>query len=210
MEHVHAHGPAVGLDDADMAAAQLARLADAAAVSDHLDLLDDDLGIRGHVLEFLARDQPLLEAQVVRAEAGIDIEIKTDLRQLVWSKFVLLSSTSATTALTRSTLGEIRADPVMSWVAEACVAETLAVGRALGVALGADIEAGALERLRCGMSADAKASQLVDLERGKPLELEYLSGAVHRLGREVGVPTPVHTTVYAALKRYLHGRPAGS
>jgi 2-dehydropantoate 2-reductase len=138
--------------------------------------------------------------------AGIDIELKRDMRQLVWSKFVLLSATSATTALTRQTIGRIRADPLMRWVAETCIAETLAVGRALGVSLGAEIEQAALERLHHGMSDDAKASQLVDLERGKPLELEHLSGAVHRLGRETGVPTPVHTTVYAALKPYVHGR----
>lgn len=139
--------------------------------------------------------------------AGIDVAVKSDMHALLWSKFVPLSATSATTALTRSTIGEIRADPVLAWVAEACVAETLAVGRALGVALGADVEASALELLRHGMSPDAKASQLVDLERGKPLELEHLSGTVHRLGRELGVPTPVHTTVYAALKRYARGTP---
>jgi 2-dehydropantoate 2-reductase len=56
------------------------------------------------------------------------------------------------------------------------------------------------------MSPEAKASQLVDLENGRPLELEYLSGTIHRLGRELGVPTPVHSTVYAALRPFVHGR----
>ena len=38
-----------------------------------------------------------------------------------------------------------------------------------------------------------------DVEEGRPTELEALSGAVVRLGREVGVPTPVHDVLYAAL-----------
>ncbi len=49
--------------------------------------------------------------------------------------------------------------------------------------------------------------QLVDLERGRRLELEGLSGAVVRLGRQTGVPTPVHATVYAALKPFIDGVP---
>ena len=37
---------------------------------------------------------------------------------------------------------------------------------------------------------ETKASMLVDLENGRRLELPWLSGAVARIGREVGVPTP--------------------
>ena len=44
-------------------------------------------------------------------------------------------------------------------------------------------------------------------ERGRRLELDGLSGAVIRLGRETGVPTPVHATVYAALKPFMGGAP---
>jgi 2-dehydropantoate 2-reductase len=34
---------------------------------------------------------------------------------------------------------------------------------------------------------------------GKPSELEYWNGAVVRLGRESGVPTPVHEAIYSFL-----------
>ena len=52
---------------------------------------------------------------------------------------------------------------------------------------------------------NGKSSQLVDLERGRRLELEGLSGAVIRLGRQTGIATPVHCTVYAALKPFVNG-----
>lgn len=52
-----------------------------------------------------------------------------------------------------------------------------------------------------------KASMLMDLERGKRLELEWLSGAVCRLGRQSGVETPLHCFIQAALMPYVNGHP---
>ena len=54
-------------------------------------------------------------------------------------------------------------------------------------------------------TAPIKASLAVDLERGRRLEVEWLSGAVHRLGAEAGVPTPIHSTIYAALRPHRDG-----
>ena len=51
----------------------------------------------------------------------------------------------------------------------------------------------------------AKSSMLNDLERGKPLELEWICGTINRLGAELGIPTPIHRTTYAALKPYAKG-----
>ena len=54
-------------------------------------------------------------------------------------------------------------------------------------------------------SAPIKASLAVDLEHGRRLEVEWLSGAVHRLGAQMRVPTPIHSTVYAALRPHING-----
>ena len=53
----------------------------------------------------------------------------------------------------------------------------------------------------------AQSSMLVDLLHGRRLELESLNGAIVRLGRELGVPTPLNFAVYAALKPYVDGAP---
>jgi 2-dehydropantoate 2-reductase len=58
------------------------------------------------------------------------------------------------------------------------------------------------------LPASMKASLAYDLERGNRIELDGLMGAVVRLGEAAGVPTPVHRTIYAALKPYRDGRPA--
>jgi 2-dehydropantoate 2-reductase len=46
---------------------------------------------------------------------------------------------------------------------------------------------------------------LVDLERGRRLELEWLTGEVVRLGRNLDVPTPASSKVFDALKPYANG-----
>jgi 2-dehydropantoate 2-reductase len=48
----------------------------------------------------------------------------------------------------------------------------------------------------------------LDLDRGNRLELPWLGGKVVELGRELGVPTPTHNTLYAMLKPYIMGAPA--
>jgi 2-dehydropantoate 2-reductase len=47
---------------------------------------------------------------------------------------------------------------------------------------------------------------LQDLERGRPLELPWLSGAIVRIGTEVGVPVPTHRFIAAVLQPHVKGR----
>ena len=58
------------------------------------------------------------------------------------------------------------------------------------------------------MGSNIKPSMLVDLERGKPLEVDHLSGAVVRAGQAVGVPTPFHSMAAALLAPLAKGRAA--
>ena len=51
-----------------------------------------------------------------------------------------------------------------------------------------------------------KASMLHDLEAGNRLELDWLTGKVVSLGRELGLPTPASEAVYAAVKLHRMGR----
>ena len=84
--------------------------------------------------------------------------------------------------------------------------ETVDVGRARGVKIPDD----AVERtLAWNRNAPATLmpSMAVDLLRGNRIELPWLSGKVVELGKQLGVPTPVHSFMYAALKPYILGTP---
>ena len=52
---------------------------------------------------------------------------------------------------------------------------------------------------------NAKSSMLEDLERGRPLELPWLSGAVVRIGAELGVATPIHRFITTVLSPHVNG-----
>jgi 2-dehydropantoate 2-reductase len=81
---------------------------------------------------------------------------------------------------------------------ERALREVLAVARARGVALAGNEEAEIL-RFVDSLPDPIKPSFLLDLESGGPTEIDDLSGAVSRLGRQAGVETPVHDVATAAL-----------
>lgn len=87
----------------------------------------------------------------------------------------------------------------------AIIAETAALGRARGIALGDTIEADTWAFAQ-GLPAPMRASTAVDLEQGNPLEVEWISGAVARLSRAAGVPAPVNETIHAVLSPFANGR----
>ena len=76
--------------------------------------------------------------------------------------------------------------------------EAEAVGEALGVKFGVDVET------RIGWAADLgahKTSMLQDLERGRPMEIEALVGVVSELGRLAERPTPLIDAVLALVRQ---------
>jgi 2-dehydropantoate 2-reductase len=141
----------------------------------------------------------------VAARAGITAQIADDITRELWHKFVLLGGHSPVAGLSRQPLGVIRSDPDLRALYTQAMREVFAVGRARGIALADDIVERTLA-LSDRFDPTSKASLLGDLEAGKPLEVEWLSGAVVRMGAELGVPTPFHRIAYACLKPFAAGR----
>ena len=148
------------------------------------------------------RAQAFLEA--CRA-AGIEAELTANIQRALWTKFLFLCAFSGMTSLTRATIGPILQDPDTREMFLDCMREVEAVARARDV----DLAPGIMEEQTA--FADARppeftSSMYLDLEGGGRLELEWLSGAVARMGRELSVPTPVNQLIYAALKLHAGGR----
>ncbi|MDA1117487.1 MAG: 2-dehydropantoate 2-reductase [Proteobacteria bacterium] len=138
-------------------------------------------------------------------EAKVEAELTDDIVRVLWEKFVLLVSVSATTTVTRSNLGVVRADADLRWLLEACMRETWALGTKRGVKLADDFVAQTLKFVE-GLPAEMRASMAADLEAGGKLEAPWLSGAVARMSAQAGLQAPANRAVYAALKPYLNGR----
>jgi 2-dehydropantoate 2-reductase len=136
--------------------------------------------------------------------AGFDATLSDRIEDEIWEKFVRLAVFSGMCALTRSPVGAIRGDPDTFAMMRSALDETFAVARARGVSLRPNLMDEVLKMV-ADLPPESKASMLEDLERGKPLELPWLSGAVVRLGRELGVATPIHAFIATALKLQAAG-----
>ena len=139
--------------------------------------------------------------------AGFGAEVVADIRAAQWGKFVGLATNAALCSLFRLPCGYIYHDPEIIPMARRGFEEVAALARAQGIAVAADAADRALA-MHQSFPKTMYASMYHDIARGKPMELDSLSGLIVRRGRELGVPTPVHEMAYLALKPYMHGTPA--
>ncbi len=130
--------------------------------------------------------------------AGVDARASADITADLWRKLAFIATMAAACGLARSPIGPVRGAPLGRLLIERALREVLAVARARGVALTGNEEAEIL-RFVDSLPAAMKPSLLFDLESGGRTEIDDLSGAVSRLGREAGVETPVHDVAVAAL-----------
>jgi 2-dehydropantoate 2-reductase len=144
----------------------------------------------------------------VARSGGIDALISDDIRRAIWEKYTFLVALSGSTTSMRLPLGPIRSHPQTRQFLLNLMRETVAVGRAQGVALPEDY---AEQRLAFvdGLPADMTSSMHHDLERGQPLELRWLSGGVVEMGAHLGVPTPANQAVCDVLVLHADGRGNG-
>jgi len=137
-------------------------------------------------------------------KAGFDVVLSDQIVSELWLKFILLATNASVMALARQPIGKLRDDPDMKPQFVAAYNEVIAIGKARGVKLPADT----LDKMlafNAGAPPTMKPSMALDLERGNRIELPWLGGKVVELGRTLGVPTPTHALMYAALKPYVMG-----
>ncbi len=146
---------------------------------------------RGGVSERAERVAALLR------ECGAEARVSEDIAVDLWRKFLFLATLAAACGLARAPIGPVRDSPLGGLLLQRAAREIAAVARARGVAIPAGEEEQVLERM-AALPAALKPSFLLDLERGGRNELDVLSGAISRYGRESGVATPVHDTAVAA------------
>jgi 2-dehydropantoate 2-reductase len=101
-------------------------------------------------------------------------------------------------AVTRAPIGVIRSLPETRRMLEQCMREISSVARARQVSLPDTAIAGTLSFIDSLAPAGTTSLQR-DIVEGRRSELDAWNGAVVRLGRDAGVPTPLHEFIYHAL-----------
>ena len=139
-------------------------------------------------------------------KAGVTGEIPADISMVLWSKLMFLTSMSAINCITRQPVGLVQSDGETIALYMDAMREVAAVATAHGVSLGEEEIANNMA-LAKSFPPNNKTSMFQDLEAGRRLEIDYLSGAVVRLGREKGIETPIHRTAWVAIKPWINGPP---
>jgi 2-dehydropantoate 2-reductase len=129
--------------------------------------------------------------------AGLKSPVRPRIRDEIWVKLWGNLAFNPLSALTGSTLDRLAGRSDLRAVARAMMVEAQAVAEALGVRFPIDVD----KRIQGALEVGAhKTSMLQDLERGRPLEIDALLGAVVELGQLVGKPMPTCEGVLALVR----------
>ena len=134
----------------------------------------------------------------VLTRAGIIAEIPPDIHAALWEKFLFIVPLGSVGAVTRVPLGVTRALPETRGMLTQGMGEIEAVARARNLPLPPDIVATTMAFVDT-LPRDGTMSLQRDIAAGRPSELEAWNGAVVRLGRQAGVPTPLNEFLYHSL-----------
>ncbi len=130
-------------------------------------------------------------------EAGLTVETSDDIDALLWRKLAVNAAINPLTALHMVPNGALLEDPKLTTRMAAAAREVGRVAEAAGVVLGADPVS--LAREVASMTADNRSSMLQDVTRGGLTEIDAICGAVVRIGRRLGIDTPVNLRLWRAV-----------
>lgn len=138
-------------------------------------------------------------------KAGLKAPVRSSIRDEIWVKLLGNLSFNPLSALTTSTLERLAFRPELRAVIRAMMEEARQVGEQLGVEFSVSID----QRIDgAGEVGEHRTSMLQDLERGRPIEIDALLGAVVELAKLVGTSTPLCEAVLALVRE--RARLAGS
>lgn len=139
-------------------------------------------------------------------DADIVSEPVADARVPIWEKYCYLAPFAGFTGAARLPIGPLWSDPSSKRMLLSAFREVEAVGRAEGIALAADLEERIVGYLH-SIPPTTRSSLLIDLQQGKPIEVEALLGGVVRRAERCRLHTPIVSTLYAVLKPHACGKP---
>ena len=139
------------------------------------------------------------------SSSALNLVISTNIQTQLWRKVLALTPTAGLSCLTRLPLGQVRDTPESWDLLQEAMAEVIAVAQAEGIALGKSDIQSVSASIKEFMPPNWRGSLVTDLEAGRRLEVEWLHGAIHRLGKKHDIDTPFHRVVLGTLMPYVRG-----
>jgi 2-dehydropantoate 2-reductase len=136
--------------------------------------------------------------------AALSVDITADL----WTKLLIIAGIGGVTALCRCSIGEVRQRPELLSLLVHAMTEVGAVAADRGITVARGLPESVLASVKSSLDPRAKSSMCRDVERGRPLEVEAINGAVVRFGVEARVPTPANQEILDELLPLHHAATA--
>ncbi|MBI3490888.1 MAG: 2-dehydropantoate 2-reductase [Acidobacteria bacterium] len=156
------------------------------------------------VVELKVRSYTAIENSPVSAAiadaltaCGLDGRVTDRIKEEMWRKLVVNCVINPINAITRTEVGAI-ADERLTPLKRLIVDECVSVARRDGVALEGDLVA-AIDA-QYGASRNLSSMQQ-DLLKGRRTEIDFLNGAVVRLGERYGIACPVNAALATIIRR---------
>lgn len=153
------------------------------------------------------KSERLLQIAEVFKQAGISCQLSEDIRKSKWEKMCWNCVFNPITVLIDDKVAKALDHPEMMGVIRQIVGEVAAVSAALKVPLAPDMTEKVVkwtQELR-----DIHTSMYDDWKARRPTEIEYLNGYIMRMGRALGIPTPVNEALTAMVKAVTEREPSG-
>ena len=149
---------------------------------------------------FAGLPKQLLQASAkIWESAGFKVALFDDIKQMVWEKLIMNVAFSGTSCATGLTVGEILGDAEAWSVARDCAEEAIAVAKAANVRLNVGDPIEHIRKLG-GKIPDARSSMLLDHNAGRRCEVDAINGAIPRVGKPLGIATPVNETLVGIIR----------
>ena len=132
-------------------------------------------------------------------KAKIETQITQNIWGVLWDKLIINVGINALTAILRVRNGELIKIPEIRDIMIEAVKEAVNVAKALNIKL--EIEDHVRKVIEVAeATANNKSSMLQDIEKGKRTEIDYINGAIVKLGKKLKIKTPVNKTLTAIVK----------
>ncbi len=140
------------------------------------------------------------EAADLIQSSGLKAEALTDARPAQWSKLIFNSSVNGVSALTGLPHSTHFSDETQASALGHLLHELIEEGKNVAAAAGVRLHEDPWEMNKIGAMTNHPPSMLYDVRRQLATEVDFLSGAIAREAQRLGVPAPLHTTVYRLIR----------
>lgn len=144
------------------------------------------------------KSQRVLKLAEIFDRAGILYQIPEDIRLMQWKKFMLNVSCNTVSGLCRAHY-DVFNDEITKNLVRMCCREVIAVANKCGIALTEQMAEDNIN-MTASLNPDGMTSMFQDMSAGRKTENDFFCGTVVKLGKELGIETPVCYLLWQLVK----------